>query len=461
MFPNDSVFPSNFSALQALNRRLGTLTLEAGEYRPGEAPEDILVILKSVPVTRGLLEISDRIWRRLPLAITGEPGNCILEYKEICEAYWQEKLLNVPRGRLRRWLRPLVYSYLQKFDSSSSQFRTFYAPIISLLDRSNDLLSSGLNLLKNIGVFSIDRGPTAFCEHLISSSQSIDEFCESQNLWSDFPSTNFAISSFRALGSLNQKLLRSPLATKNLLSWCGAPRKPRYPALTRTTAENILLPWEDSMPTQAQLFALRSFILENPYLGNPDRQNPNWTGINSSCKEVFKKWMIGQSLDAFFEVLQNTADEIWKYRERFWRTYFSLGAIEDIWLVLGRDAERFILTNRAKYGHLSFGTFYDGSGGVSRNHSLLIIRIGDIEFAEWSHNGSLRARPIQQNGLLYKPNKCNGDDYKYDSMDFHDGMNERNQLAHHGSSTGGWQDKARRFIRKNTGINAQLADVCI
>lgn len=456
----DPTFPTKASSLAALNERLGRFDFPLDQVTVFSDAESLFNLFSSLKDKGDYERVSERTWRRLPEAITGVEGKCVLELKEITDYYWSQKLSNVTPERLSRWLRPLVLSYFFVFDTTSENFKKFFSGLEEILDKNAERLSKGLEELCGRGIFDLQDGPLKFASAVIQSPSTIESFNQSHDLWTDFPSTKFAAQAFKSLISLDPSLLRSPQATQNLLSWLGAPHKPRYPALSRTAAELILLPWTSAMPNPGQMHALRSYVLECPYLGNPDRQNPNWIEVDPACKEIFKKWMIGQSLDAFFEVLQNTADDLWRYREKFWRTYFSLGAIEDVWLILGKDAEFFVRRNQAKYGHLKFGVFNDRSGGVARNHSLLIIRIGHLEFAEWSHNGSLRARPLDKD-VLYKPQRCDGNDYKFESMDFHDGLNERTQLAHHHSATGGWQDKARKFIRKHTNINAQLSDVCI
>src|SRR5262249_46073877 len=51
------------------------------------------------------------------------------------------------------------------------------------------------------------------------------------------------------------------------------------------------------------------------------------------------------------------------------------------------NVARHIAGNRDLQG--SYGRLGDGNA----NHSVLLIRIGDLTFAEWSHNGKLRAWP--------------------------------------------------------------------
>jgi hypothetical protein len=65
------------------------------------------------------------------------------------------------------------------------------------------------------------------------------------------------------------------------------------------------------------------------------------------------------------------------------------GWISDSWLVVGDNVRRSITANRELKE--SYGNLRDPP---SENHSVLLMRIGNVLFAEWSHNGKLRAWSI-------------------------------------------------------------------
>jgi hypothetical protein len=92
---------------------------------------------------------------------------------------------------------------------------------------------------------------------------------------------------------------------------------------------------------------------------------------------------------------------------------------------------------------------------------VMLLKIGDLVFTEWSHNGSLRAYKEGNNNTpqLYKKTYHGTDLRTAQSIDFHDGMNINPGLVHSHSDNGTWQRKARDFIRSHTGANMNDRDI--
>jgi len=60
-------------------------------------------------------------------------------------------------------------------------------------------------------------------------------------------------------------------------------------------------------------------------------------------------------------VLEQTADDIWSYRQKFWMAYYSAGHIQEAWLALGYQAAWIAKRLQADaqgmgYGRLESGT---------------------------------------------------------------------------------------------------------
>jgi len=94
------------------------------------------------------------------------------------------------------------------------------------------------------------------------------------------------------------------------------------------------------------------------------------------------------------------------------------------------------------------------SGG---RRSVLLLKIGDLTFVEWSHNGALRAYKSDDPAApqLYR-NEYDREELTDDrSLWMHDAdaENKKAHLFHHGSDGGTWQRKARDFIRMQTGVH--------
>jgi hypothetical protein len=92
--------------------------------------------------------------------------------------------------------------------------------------------------------------------------------------------------------------------------------------------------------------------------------------------------------------------------------------------------------------------------GGTQDQSVLLLRIGDLVFCEWSHNGALRAYQFGSGTapLLYQSLYGAAELKTPLSLDFHDGANQNTWLAHSNSEGGTWQRKARDFIRKQTSV---------
>jgi hypothetical protein len=90
-----------------------------------------------------------------------------------------------------------------------------------------------------------------------------------------------------------------------------------------------------------------------------------------------------------------------------------------------------------------------------------MLRMGNILFCDWSHQGRLRAIPIssKQAPKLYQA------EYELfqlrfpTPLDFNDGRLDDPGLLHFESALGGWQDTARHFIGQQLDIHLSLADL--
>ena len=100
-------------------------------------------------------------------------------------------------------------------------------------------------------------------------------------------------------------------------------------------------------------------------------------------------------------------------------------------------------------------------GGATNNQSVMFLKIGDLVFTEWSHNGSLRAYKdgSPQAPSLYQRTYHGADLRAATSLDFHDAANMNPELRHMNSEDGTWQRKARDFIRRRTNVYINDAEI--
>ena len=224
-----------------------------------------------------------------------------------------------------------------------------------------------------------------------------------------------------------------------LMDWAkpqdSALRGIRYPKLQTKFAESLLLPFQYHPPEEVLREEMKSFLIQR--IGDP-RLNPGaWQAVNGKAKEVLLQWLVGETLEVFFKILDQTADEIWKYRKAFWSAYYRKGFISEAWVVLGRDARALGQDMKRRLPTLDFGLL-EGGGD---NQSALILRLDKLVIVEGSHNRKCRFWMNNPPSLYRK-------DYRFDELR----EQCQHEQAHHGSEYDSWQCKIRDYIHEETGM---------
>jgi hypothetical protein len=186
----------------------------------------------------------------------------------------------------------------------------------------------------------------------------------------------------------------------------------------------------------------------------PVHERSGWRDVKSEYKKVMFRWLVGESLNQFFEIIDQVANEgHWKYRKAFWKAYYDSGVLDEAWVALGPDAKYY--AQRVFSDKLSAGEL---NGVSDRKHSVLIVRIGDLVLADWSHNGKCRAWKIGDRACpeTYKL-EYNGFLLKSASMKIVD-THQEDGISHQGSENYRWQVRLADFIYDQTGIRIQHRD---
>ena len=220
-------------------------------------------------------------------------------------------------------------------------------------------------------------------------------------------------------------------------------------------ATALLGPFADNGPAPPGTEGmLRSFFLR--HFGHPHlpRDMGKWSGVPEEIRRVVMRWFVKLVLDRFFLLIRRTAlDRHWRFREAFWHAFFRQNVIEDIWLLLGRNALR-SLQNMPKQdrggGSAPDFAFHGALHGTDGSQSVLLLRLPGVTVAEWSHNGKCR---LWLDGTPSAPRLYRS---KYSRYDLTRG--EDFSKAHFGSENGSWQDAIARWLRKNTGLRIDRAE---
>jgi len=180
---------------------------------------------------------------------------------------------------------------------------------------------------------------------------------------------------------------------------------------TGLIAHALLKPWMERSAPAEHKNMIRTFLIKQ--FGDPRKDGNQWdTRANVLSKrhqiidaaDIFRllnRWLTERSVELFFEIIADTTErkDHWKARRAFWNAYLTTGAISDAWCILGTQAERQVGRiagiTKNDYGKVE-------GGNVEPGHSALLMKIGDLVIADWSHVGSARFWKYPDSPELYR-----------------------------------------------------------
>jgi len=226
-------------------------------------------------------------------------------------------------------------------------------------------------------------------------------------------------------------------------------------------ARSLLRPWlaGEGEPEEMIRFQIQDFLLD--HLGDPRLKAQRWQEAGEQATSLMRRWLTRASLKAFFGLISEHAlDAHWRYREAFWSACLEKDATVEAWLALGtriHASARAVEDLKGAYARLD---------GASGDQAVLLLRVKNLIFCEWSHNGKLRAWPadwsnaprlerksytraeLTGKGLPFPPNA------RFRSNGSADGMG----LSHVGSDRNRWQGSAAELLARRTQIVLTPAD---
>lgn len=397
--------------------------------------------------------------RKLPYAYYLDAQPCLVELEpDLVRRYWQESLPTALRQarRAKRWYSPIFFTYCQEFQPQSTRFREFAANALSALEVHSDepYVQRMQRLQKELNFFQPNQVGMALASVLATSGKSMAQALADNFLWPEFLDTPLGGHAFSCTLDLGPQALMRPETIERVLQWSRNGAQPRYPSLRVQLANSMLAPWFGANPPASTKALLLGYFFKHyrdPRLlgrGNPGHQ---WQGVSQKAIDVVRRWLAGDTLRGFMQILERTADAIWRYRQKFWIAYYDAGHVEEAWLILGDEAA---LRARQLFANQPSMTYARFTGGATPQQSVLLLKIGDLVFSEWSHNGSLRAyRESDRSAPKLYEHDYHGVELREPvSLDFHHGENVYPQLTHAASDHGTWQRKARDFINRETGL---------
>lgn len=465
-----AALPLGFPSLDAATEALGKFSLAA----PPELDSIGLRMRKlyAAARTNGYQHLNRGALRRLPYALWVE-GELPLSSTdaELIRAYWDHHLptaIRNPRSA-KRWLVPLFYVYCHHFRKQGADFQDFAQHIQqAILVARGPVAERFATLHSEQRWFSPSEVGTHLGKTIAQGPGNVRDVLAALDLWPGFVEEPICSEAFAGALKAPNDVLSQERVIERMKSWAkadgGSPRSApmlRYGEHRVALADGLVRPWLNQKPADGIRHGLASFLIKHygdPRMLTEVHAGHRWQGVSPATITTVRRWLVGDTLQGFMQLLQLTADEIWRHRERFWMAYYDHGAIEEAWLALGSQAawhaqRAFNKADWAQYGALV--------SGATSDQSVLLLRIGQMMFMEWSHNGSLRACAYTDADVpaMYQPEYRGEELRAVVSYDFHNGQNQRPQLMHMNSEGGTWQRKARDFIAQHTGV--RLSDQAI
>ncbi len=438
--------PRMFKAMKEVEQKLDGVYANAG----GMDIEEFHRRLREAVASDKWDKIANREWRYVPLCLClGAPT--LLEDSKFIKIYLSR--LNKEASRLA--LRRLIGIYLHAFDPNVFGIRA----IADFLAKRTDLGDEWVHRHREVALFSPDSAPERLAKRAMAAKSPV-AFLADMGFERSLESAQLAGYSFlKSVQSLKETLRMSPSVEqiRKLTGWgMKEEKKLRYaslPDIRGKLAEALLLPWSnDDPPSDVREFTER-FLLD--HYRDPRIIDYLWKDVGKDARRVMMRWLTKASLDWFLTVVDVTTTNpeikhMWPARRKFWNAYYRHDYMQEAWVVFGAVGTAYA-TQVAEKGRrnqgagMSFGRLQ--SGGISAQHAVLLMRIGDLIVADWNFNGKCH---IWLGGSDGSPKLYSRE---YDRSDLTRGSNFK-QVHHPGS----WQRPVHDFIRNHTGASMPTSE---
>ena len=156
-------------------------------------------------------------------------------------------------------------------------------------------------------------------------------------------------------------------------------------------------------------------------------------------------------LDLFIKIIERTAvDHQFKPRKQFWLKYFEKDKISDVTLILASDADKIARQMRTEMDNTQYMQWAK-LNLASNDQSVLLMRLGDLVIAEWSHNGAMRFwKSAEKNSPQFHLKEYFASQLRDNSLKIRVGNAYRNSIIHH--ENGEWMNAAANAIKHFTNI---------
>jgi hypothetical protein len=426
--------------LRGLAQRIGGYVAEVQE------PEESLDRLKAEFLLAAredaLAQVPAQAWDRLPNVLSHGTAPRLIDEQTIMAGLAS----HVSERRSNRCVRNLAAYYFREFEGKFPPFSEAASILRGVfLDQARRYPRWAL-AQDRYSLFEPTLGPGMAAEQCLFSSSPIDAVLEDVGAPAGSITSRFGIATLYAGLALVAETLALPSAKQSargysldqLRPWLEKARS--LSALTLGVQSEIALrmlePWEGRRPGGDLRQFLVDLILE--YVGDPRDGGVAWQLPElQSVKETLMGWLAYGTIERFFSIIDASAEAgHWNDRRAFWASYADKGVVTDAWVAYGPVAYR--LAQQSGDSSLRFGQLLNAR---LRDHSALLLRIGALVVADYSHNGSCRFyNSSNWQPSFYRPT-YNDADLRGNATDW---------FGHHS----GWQWKFAQYIRRATGAGS-------
>lgn len=372
-------------------------------------------------------------------------ANCLFDprYSMARDREFIEQYLGALRLlRSRMAIRRLIYNYCRYFDpgdSTIARVGEFLEEEVSKAE-THRVWSERQRL---VGLFCPHRAPREIAEHTFASlspHEMLSQFGLTGPLAVEGLAAHVLLS---ALEAIQGRLSREPNLedVDRAIAWGrSGGREASFFKYRGAVANALLLPFVDVEPHQQLRLKIQNFLLED--FGDPRIDRSSWVSTDETARAVLIRWLAQATLEQFLRVVDRVAPRHqWDDRRAFWGAYVEKQVVSNAWVAFGVDGAR-VAQQISESTSDTLMRRFASLREASPDHAVLLLSIGDLVVADWSHNGKLRVwrsgdRSAPQFGLpSYVANQLRvGPDFETPHL-----------------PPGGWQSRAEAYIRRHTGI---------
>jgi len=171
-----------------------------------------------------------------------------------------------------------------------------------------------------------------------------------------------------------------------------------------------------------------------------------------SCVATIKRWLSIEYLDLFIKIIEKTAeDRQFKPRKAFWLKYFERGVISDLTLALASDANAIARKMRSQADNAEYMQWANLKRALP-NQSVLLMQLGDLIIAEWSHSGAMQFwKADSKTAPEFHSKEYFSSALRNGSLKIKVGNEFRDALIHYENQQ--WMTWARDAIEYHTGVS--------